>query len=116
MMNAQGAHTASYVNMLSEVSHHIGCVISELMRRDAPTIEPEAGAVDAWVREIIAKGQGTIAELEACTPGYYNNEGRIDDRSASSLPYAEGGRAMFAVLEKWRNKGDFANMKVNLKG
>jgi cyclohexanone monooxygenase len=54
--------------------------------------------------------------LEACTPGYYNGEGLIDDRTTSSLPYAEGGRAMFAVLEKWRNEGDFANMKVNLKG
>ena len=116
MMNAQGAQPANYVHMLSELSHHIGYVISELMRRDAPAIEPEAGAVDAWVREIITKGQSKVAELEACTPGYYNGEGLIDDRTTSSLPYAEGGRAMFAVLEKWRNEGDFANMKVNLKG
>jgi cyclohexanone monooxygenase len=54
------------------------------------------------------------AFLEACTPGYYNNEGQFQDAVGSfpSESYAPGADAFNALLARWREAGDMEGLEV----
>jgi cyclohexanone monooxygenase len=65
------------------------------------------------VGTILGGGAGRGAFLEACTPGYYNNEGRMDDRTAASFPYGAGPVSFIALLKQWREAGDFAGLELD---
>ena len=43
--------------------------------------------------------------LEECTPGYYNNEGKPQERSEQDGFYGAGPIAFVKVLEDWRADG-----------
>jgi hypothetical protein len=60
---------------------------------------PTQEAEDAWVQTIIEMAQFNVKFLEACTPGYYNNEGRPAERSVRNGSYGGGSPAFIRVLE-----------------
>ena len=52
-----------------------------------------------------------VAYFEACTPGYYNNEGRDPGPAARyNVGYPEGPSAYFRYLDAWRSRGDFEGL------
>ncbi len=51
--------------------------------------------------------------LEACTPGYYNNEGKPGERSGQNGPYGGGPVAFVKLLEDWRAGGGLAGLELN---
>ena len=57
------------------------------------------------VNTIVRLGERQRAFVEACTPGYYNNEGVLDDKAASNALYGDGPVAFIKLLEDWRNSG-----------
>ena len=63
-----------------------------------PTQEAETG----WVETIKSLAVNNQAYLEACTPGYYNNEGYIADGGGIGQGYAPGANAFNALLGKWQ--------------
>ncbi len=66
-------------------------------------------------RRCAASRASTAAFSEACTPGYYNNEGEIDTPgSLSSEAYAPGANAFNAMLEKWRADGRLEGLELRL--
>ena len=48
--------------------------------------------------------------LEACTPGYYNNEGSPRAGSAFFGAYTPGINAFNRLLEEWRDQGDMVGL------
>ena len=68
--------------MLDDQAQHIAYIINETMQRGARYTQPTAEAEAAWVAEI--RGLAVVAArfLEACTPGYYNNEGHFGKLAA----------------------------------
>ena len=60
-------------------------------------------------------GAASSAEfLEACTPGYYNNEGHLSDTTGlrASL-YGAGSEAFFQIIRNWREAGDLDGLEVS---
>ena len=51
--------------------------------------------------------------LEACTPGYYNNEGKPEQRSAAQQQLRHSGAIKFIeVLEDWRAEGTLDGLEL----
>ena len=51
------------------------------------------------------------AFMAACTPGYFNNEGRVDDAfSTSNSGYGGGAPAFWELLAAWRDDGELAGL------
>jgi hypothetical protein len=50
--------------------------------------------------------------LEACTPGYYNNEGKPGDRSVRNGSYGNGAIEFIKVLDAWRAAGTLDGLEL----
>ena len=68
-------------------------------------------AEEAWVDEIIDKAMMREKFLEECTPGYYNNEGKLSKMARQNTSYGAGSNAYFAILEGWRNTGTMEGLE-----
>ena len=48
---------------------------------------------------------------DACTPGYYNNEGQgFADRTRFFAGHPQGAAAFFNHIDAWRNSGTFEGL------
>lgn len=105
LMNlAQAGFTASFPHMLNEQAKHLACILGRALEAGFDVVEAAPGAVDDWVARCIEKaGMGTEF-LENCTPGYYNNEGKLSERSVQNGFYGggTGSPEFISILESWR--------------
>ncbi|MDO8432612.1 MAG: NAD(P)/FAD-dependent oxidoreductase [Candidatus Binatus sp.] len=101
----QNALTANFPHMLEEQSHHITEMIQHAKANEARCIEPTPEAEAEWVATIKEKAINNRDYLEACTPGYYNNEGRpeLGFGLAGEL-YGGGSIEFFDIVKKWREE------------
>ena len=108
----QGGFTANYPHMLDEVSTHLGYLIAEVTKRGATRVEVTEAAEQAWVDRIVELARLNEGFLEACTPGYYNNEGQVVKRKAQNAFYGKGPVEFFAILDQWRRAGDLDGLEL----
>ena len=90
-------------------TEHAAHLMNEARRRDSAALDVTAEAEQAWLDEMKDKARLGIKFYMECTPGYYNNEGKVGAAGGffSSL-YGAGPLAFFALLEEWRADGTFA--------
>jgi cyclohexanone monooxygenase len=113
MGNTQGTLTANFPHMLVEQCEHIVAILNAARERGARRIEPSAAAEEAWVRTIRDKLQLQRAFFEACTPGYYNNEGHPDARKGLGAEmYGGGSVEFFEVIRRWRAGSMFEDLEI----
>jgi cation diffusion facilitator CzcD-associated flavoprotein CzcO len=110
--SAQGAFTVNYPHALDEGSRHVAYVLGEALARGARTVEVTEAAEEAWVRTILDASRFSRDFLESCTPGYYNNEGRVSDLAAQNGFFGGGSIAFFALLRTWREAGTLAGLEI----
>ena len=48
---------------------------------------------------------------EKCTPGYYNNEGKVNQNPQNNT-YGAGPIEFFALMKKWRSKGTLEGLEL----
>ncbi len=113
LSQAQSGMSPNFPHMLSEQARHVAHIVGHCLQHGVRTVDASEDAERDWVRTILEGGAGRRAFLEACTPGYYNNEGRMDDRTASSFPYGGGPVSFIALLKQWRERGDFAGLELD---
>ena len=111
--HAQGAFTANYPHLLEECAKQIIYVLTEARDRGAERVEVTAEAEEAWVREIEDNpprfaGFGNTSD---CTPGYYNNEGRMVPGLHRVL-LQQGRARLLRLTEEWRAKGDLEGLEL----
>jgi cyclohexanone monooxygenase len=103
----QTAVTVSVPMALNEQARHVVYMMTKAREQGAETIEATVEAEDAWVAEIrraATLGRRFYAE---CTPGYYNNEGKLGNPLGFFAgTYVEGPIKFFELLEAWRAEGD----------
>ena len=109
----QSGFTVNFPHMLNEQSIHLAHLIAHLEDNGLTRSEVTAEAEEKWVRTIVDLAQNNIKFLEACTPGYYNNEGKPAARSLQSGSYGGGPVAFVKVLERWREQGDLDGLEVS---
>ena len=96
----------NYSIMLEMQTENLVAIFDEARRRDAMVIEASAEAEEAWVQEIRRHAADNEEFFESCTPGFYNNEGKARDTTATFTgdAYAPGANAFEEVLIEWREQ------------
>lgn len=112
--NTQSGFTVNFPHMLNEQSKHLAHILGYARERDVTVIETSEQAENQWVQTIVALAQNNIAFLEACTPGYYNNEGKPGARSIRNGFYGAGPITFVKVLEDWRSNGDLDGLELTV--
>jgi cyclohexanone monooxygenase len=110
--NIQSGFTVNFPHMLNEQSKHLAYILSTAFADGLRTIEAADEAETAWVDTIVTLSQANQKFLEACTPGYYNNEGRPGERSLRNGSYGAGSVAFIRVLEEWRADGTMPGLEL----
>ena len=109
----QSGQSANFQHMLDEKARHIAFIVAEARARGIRTLEPTAEAEQAWVDTIVKYAIGRRPFLEACTPGYYNNEGgQLDMRVARNNQYWRGPIAFVKLLDRWRQDGSMPGLEL----
>ncbi|MEM7095931.1 MAG: NAD(P)/FAD-dependent oxidoreductase [Actinomycetota bacterium] len=109
----QGANLISNVpHNLTERGKTIGAIIAHALAEEATEVEVTAEAETAWIERLEAGGR-TFGNDPDCTPGYYNNEGKLATAEArrNFLGFPEGPMAYFGYIADWRSSGEFAGLE-----
>ncbi|HVP84866.1 MAG TPA: NAD(P)/FAD-dependent oxidoreductase [Rhizomicrobium sp.] len=111
--NSQSGFTANFPHMLNEQSKHIAYIVKTCGERQVRTIEASPEAESEWVQTIQSLAIMRQKFFEECTPGYYNNEGKLSPLAARNGPYGAGPIAFVRVLEDWRAEGTLKGLELN---
>jgi cation diffusion facilitator CzcD-associated flavoprotein CzcO len=109
----QGANLISNVpHNLTERGRTIAAIVKHAVDTNAAEVEATAHAEADWV-SMLESGGRSFGNDPSCTPGYYNNEGKIDEDAGSRnfLGYPDGPVAYFEYIDGWRNSGDFDGLE-----
>jgi cyclohexanone monooxygenase len=109
---SQNAFSVNMTSMFDEQARHISYIVAETIQRGARTVEPSESGQQDWVSLIKSFRSGGIEFLQACTPGYYNNEGHPMSGNAFLGAYTPGINAFHQLLEEWRAAGDLAGLEL----
>ncbi|MDG2533890.1 NAD(P)/FAD-dependent oxidoreductase [Sphingomonas sp. HITSZ_GF] len=91
---------------LDEQAEHIADVLALARDRDATLVEPTAEAEAEWVATIRAKDKSFQNFQRECTPGNFNDEGKVGSAISRSDEYYGGGPiAFYALIREWRAAG-----------
>jgi cation diffusion facilitator CzcD-associated flavoprotein CzcO len=109
----QTAVTVNVPHALDEQARHLVHILGEVEARGASVVEATREGEDAWCEEMRAKQRLGVRFYEACTPGYYNNEGRLGNPNGFFAGmYGGGPVAFFRLLEEWRAAGDLEGCEL----
>jgi cation diffusion facilitator CzcD-associated flavoprotein CzcO len=110
----QNALTANFPHMLEEQARHITELIRHAKSQEARCIEPTPEAEAEWVATIKEKAMNNQDFLEACTPGYYNNEGMPGQGTGLAGELYGGGPVEFHdLIRKWRESGEMKGLRFS---
>jgi len=112
MGNQQSAFTANFPHALDELSRQIAYIVRHALDRGVRTLEASEAAESQWVETIIGLSRLSRDFLESCTPGYYNNEGKVSNLTAQNGFYGGGPVQFFKLLQDWRDAGTLAGLDV----
>lgn len=91
---------------LDEQAEHIAEVLKATDERGATLVEPTPEAEAEWVAIIRAKDKSFHDFQRECTPGLYNDEGKVGDTISRSDEYYGGGPiAFYGLIRDWRADG-----------
>ena len=110
--NGQAAFTTNFPHAMDESAQHISYIINQCLNRNINTIDANRQAEDAWVEEIIRLSRISESFQESCTPGYYNNEGQPNPKSAQNSAYGKGPIPFFAKMKAWREEGTMEGLDL----
>jgi cation diffusion facilitator CzcD-associated flavoprotein CzcO len=101
----QASLTVNVPHMLNEHADHIVAVIKRLMDDHIWAMDIRREAEEAWAATVKAKAVDRSKFEQECTPGYFNNEGRVDQPTIFSRGFGGGPLEYIQLLEHWRASG-----------
>jgi cyclohexanone monooxygenase len=110
---AQVGISANIPHILDEQSKHIAYVIKEAEEREVRALDVTPEAESDWVKKVMDASLFNLEFLEACTPGYYNNEGQPNGELArQNGTYAAGIMKFAEQLSEWRQSGELPGLDL----
>ena len=111
---SQNGFSVNLTSMLDDQAQHIAYIINQVNARGAKYSQPTEQAEEDWVSAIRAMALLNLDYFEACTPGYYNNEGNIAERrgTLNGEAYAPGINAFNQLLADWRDTGEMPGLEI----
>ncbi len=110
--NGQAAFTTNFPHAMDEAAKHISYIVGQCQNRNINTVDAELEAENEWVEEIIRLSRISEEFQASCTPGYYNNEGKANPKSAQNSPYGKGPNPFFAKMQAWRDEGTMEGLEL----
>ncbi len=109
----QNGLSVNFTSMLDPQSKHVVYVLQQAVERQARVVEPTSEAESEWVETIKRLALGNREFFEACTPGYYNNEGNPGTGvGLADQQYGEGPVAFYQLVEDWQREGSMRGLKL----
>ncbi|MEM9622180.1 MAG: NAD(P)/FAD-dependent oxidoreductase [Pseudomonadota bacterium] len=109
----QNGLSVNFTSMLDPQARHIAYVIQQAGVRQAQVIEPTAEAEAEWVETIKQMALGNREFFEACTPGYYNNEGKPGSGvGLADQQYGGGAVAFYQLVADWQAEGSMEGLSI----
>ena len=108
----QGGQAINFLHPIGATARHVAKVIARCQEQGIDTIEPTLEAEREWFNIILTNLMKLGRYNETCTPGYLNNEGGGDMRSARSGAYMGRPFEYIERLEQWRSDGNFEGLEV----
>ena len=113
MMGLQSGLTPNIPHALNEQALYLAHVVSRALEAGHETVETSEEAEQAWVRLINETPSRNGDFFDSCTPGYYNNEGKVGEGDGWLGGFhPEGFIALFEVYRKWRAEGQLAGLEL----
>ncbi len=109
----QNGLSVNMTAMFDDQAQHIAYIIREAKARGAVAVEPTKAAEDAWVEVIRSVAILNRDFQNACTPGYYNNEGGERSGGLTGQTYTPGINKFNALLAEWRARGDLDGLELH---
>ncbi|XP_014561355.1 hypothetical protein COCVIDRAFT_33693 [Bipolaris victoriae FI3] len=107
---AQAGGTPNFTHNIYMAAEHLTYVMNTVKERGIVGLEPTHEAAKAWVQEAVDCGASRRKFLAECTPGFYNDEDKLDDKTFRNQSYDGGGIKYNAVLKRWREDGKIEGM------
>ena len=108
--------TALAVNVphaLNEQAKHVTHILTQAQQRGATRIEATLEAEEMWLAEMQDKARIAERFYAECTPGYYNNEGKLDvSNGFFAGTYGAGPIKFFRILDEWRSSGQLEGVEL----
>jgi cyclohexanone monooxygenase len=112
MTNTQAGFTVNFPHLLDEQSQHLAYIIKHALDHGIRSVEVTEEAEADWVATVIRLARLGQDFFEACTPGYYNNEGKPGERNGQNGFYGGGPVEFFRILKSWRDEGDLKGLEL----
>jgi cyclohexanone monooxygenase len=109
----QNGLSVNMTAMFDDQAQHIAYIIAEVKKRNAVAVEPTADAEEAWVETIRGLAITNRDFQNACTPGYYNNEGGERSGGLNGQTFTPGINKFNALLAEWRQKGTLEGLELH---
>ena len=108
----QNGLSVNMTAMFDDQAQHIAYIIKEAKARQALTVEPTAEAEETWVELIRSVAILNRDFQNACTPGYYNNEGGERSGGLNGQTYTPGINKFNDLLAEWRATGELEGLEL----
>jgi cyclohexanone monooxygenase len=108
----QAGFTVNFPHLLEHETRHIAYIVGQALERGARRVEVSEAAEQSWVDTVIASAGFGRSFLQECTPGYYNNEGKLSDIAAQNGFFGGGSIEYFRILKEWREKGGMEGLEL----
>ena len=109
----QTALSVNVPHALNEQAKHVTYILDQARQRGAGRIEATLEAEDMWLAEMQDKARIAERFYAECTPGYYNNEGKLDTSNGFFAgTYGAGPIRFFRILDAWRSTGRLEGVEL----
>jgi cyclohexanone monooxygenase len=109
----QTAISVNVPHALNEQAKHVTYILEQARQRGAKRIEATLEAEEMWLTEMKSKAKIAERFYAECTPGYYNNEGKMDvSNGFFAGTYGAGPIPFFHILEEWRATGRLEGVEL----
>lgn len=99
----QSTQVSNIANLIDHQARHMIYMVNKCLSEGIRTIEPTPEAEAGWQQTIAEHAEMRRDWNTTCTPGQYNNEGRIDDKRSTLVGGLYGpGYEYFELLRAWR--------------
>jgi cyclohexanone monooxygenase len=109
----QNGLSVNMTAMFDDQARHVAYIIKQAKARGAIAVEPTQEAEDAWVDKIRSVAILNRDFQNACTPGYYNNEGGERSGGLNGQTYTPGINKFNALLAEWREQGELQGLQFH---
>jgi cyclohexanone monooxygenase len=96
----QSGVSINYMHIADAQTRYIARVIAHCLDNGIAEVEPSAEAEEAWVNRCVELSPARKAFLQACTPGYFNQEGQPRAENELNMPFGGGPHEYLDLLAK----------------